>query len=185
MSVKVTVPFGDGVITTKDTVIGTEICEELFTGQSSHIAMSLDGVEVITNGSGSHFNLRKLHTRIDLLKSTTCKCGGVYVYSNLIGCDGGRLVFDGCCLVSVNGDIVAQGPQFTLDEVNVTIATVDLDDVTSYRSNVGSRGPQVERGGTYPRFHIPVSVCCSTLPLSQAIEVHYYMPEEEIMLGQL
>ncbi len=146
--------------------------------------MSLDGVEIITNGSGSHFNFRKLHTRTALIKNSTAKCGGVYVYSNFVGCDGGRLFFDGCCMVSVNGEIVAQGPQFTLDEVNVTIATVDLDDVTSYRSNVASRGPQVLQGSSYPRFHIPVSVCSSSCPLSQIIEVHYYMPEEEIMLGQ-
>ena len=140
-------------------------------------------MEIITNGSGSHFNLRKLHTRAELIAAATNKCGGVYVYSNLLGCDGGRLYFDGCCLVAINGEIVAQGPQFTLNEVNVTVATVDLDDVTSYRSNTGSRGPQVERGGNYPRFHVPVSVCCSSYPLSRPTRVHYYMPEEEIMLG--
>ena len=106
------------------------------------------------------------------------------MYSNLLGCDGGRLYFDGCCLVAVNGSIVAQGLQFNLNEVNVTVATVDLDDVTAFRSNTSSRGPQVERGGSYPRFRIPVSVCCSAHPINQSIRVHYYMPEEEIMMGE-
>ena len=165
-------------------MIGSEICEELFTGQSTHITMGLDGVEVFTNGSGSHFNLRKLHTRADLIIDSTNKCGGVYVYSNLIGCDGGRLYFDGCCVVALNGEMVAQGPQFTLDEVSVTVATVDLDDVTSHRSNIGSRGPQVEHGRSYPRCNVPVSVCNSFSVLSQTIRLHYYMPEEEIMLGK-
>ena len=87
--------------------------------------MGLDGVEVFTNGSASHHELRKLHKRVDLIRSATSKVtlatqstnhitqcclqvGGVYMYSNLIGCDGEWVYYDGCCLIAVNGDIVAQ-----------------------------------------------------------------------------
>jgi NAD+ synthase (glutamine-hydrolysing) len=41
--------------------------------------MSLDGVEIITNSSGSHFTLRKLHTRLELITEATKKNGGVYL----------------------------------------------------------------------------------------------------------
>jgi len=44
--------------------------------------MSLDGVEIIANGSGSHHQLRKLDTRIALVGGATAKCGGVYLYAN-------------------------------------------------------------------------------------------------------
>lgn len=44
------VPFGDAVISTRDTCIGFEICEELWNPMSNHIPMSLDGVEIIANG---------------------------------------------------------------------------------------------------------------------------------------
>ena len=40
---------------------------------SHHIDMSLDGVEIITNGSGSHHELRKAYVRVDLVKSATMK----------------------------------------------------------------------------------------------------------------
>ena len=40
---------------------------------SPHISMGLDGVEVFTNSSGSHHELRKLDTRIDLIKAATAK----------------------------------------------------------------------------------------------------------------
>ena len=43
--------------------------------------------------------------------------GGVYMFSNLIGCDGERVFYDGGSMISVNGQIIAEGPQFTLDEV--------------------------------------------------------------------
>ena len=67
------VAFGDGVISTKDTCLGSEICEELFAAQSNNIALALDGVEIISNASGSHHNLRKLQTRVDLIQSSTAR----------------------------------------------------------------------------------------------------------------
>jgi NAD+ synthase (glutamine-hydrolysing) len=45
-----TVPFGEACLSLKDTVIGSECCEELWTPDSPHIAHSLTGVEIIGNG---------------------------------------------------------------------------------------------------------------------------------------
>jgi NAD+ synthase (glutamine-hydrolysing) len=79
--------------------------------------MSLDGVEIITNSSGSHFTLRKLDVRLSLIKGATKKNGGVYLYANQQGCDGDRLYYDGCAMIVVNGEVVAQGSQFSLVSV--------------------------------------------------------------------
>ncbi len=57
------------------------------------------------------------------------------MYSNARGCDGGRVYYDGCSMIAVNGEIVAQGKNFSLQDVEVVTATVDLDDVTTYRGN--------------------------------------------------
>lgn len=44
--------------------------------------MSLDGVEIMTNSSGSHHELRKLHTRIELMTEATKKVSaGDYHYN--------------------------------------------------------------------------------------------------------
>jgi len=75
-----TVPFGDGVISTPDTCIGSEVCEEMFSVHSNHVAMAMDGVEIITNGSGSYHELRKLDTRVKLATSATCKVNMKYVH---------------------------------------------------------------------------------------------------------
>ena len=66
LSGQTTVPFGDGVIALQDTVLGYEICEELWNPQSSHIDMGLDGVEIIVNGSGSYMELRKAYVAVEL-----------------------------------------------------------------------------------------------------------------------
>jgi hypothetical protein len=50
--------------------------------QAPHISLALAGVEIISNGSGSHHQLRKLDTRLDLICSATAKAGGVYLYAN-------------------------------------------------------------------------------------------------------
>lgn len=185
-----TVPFGDAVISTLDTCIGAETCEELFTPQSPSINMSLDGVEIITNSSGSHHELRKLNERLDLIINSTSRCGGVYLYANQRGCDGDRLYYDGCALIAVNGKVVAQGSQFCLKDVEVVTATVDLEEVRSYRGAIMSRGLQASSSEMrYKRVHVPVELAPTTLRFDPTIapspkrKVFYHLPEEEIALG--
>jgi NAD+ synthase (glutamine-hydrolysing) len=101
-------PIGDAVISTLDTCFGVESCEEIWTPKSPHTDMSLNGVEIISNSSGSHHNLRKLDQRIALIQEATRKNGGIYLYANQQGCDGDRLYYDGCALIVVNGSIVSQ-----------------------------------------------------------------------------
>uniref|UniRef100_A0A8C2INC5 Glutamine-dependent NAD(+) synthetase n=1 Tax=Cyprinus carpio TaxID=7962 RepID=A0A8C2INC5_CYPCA len=128
-----TVPFGDGVLSTKDTCLGSEICAELWNPRSPHVDMGLDGIEIFTNSSASYHELRKADHRVNLIKSATTKSGGIYLFANQKGCDGDRLYYDGCAMIAINGDIVARGAQFSLEDVEVVTATLDLEDVRSYR----------------------------------------------------
>jgi NAD+ synthase (glutamine-hydrolysing) len=182
------VKFGDVVINTLDTVIGCETCEEMFTPQAPHISMSLDGVEIITNSSGSHHELRKLDTRILLIMEATKKCGGIYLYSNQKGCDGDRLYYDGCSMIVCNGEVLAQGKQFSLDDVEVLTATIDLEEVRSYRS-VASHGLQSRLSPTYERVMIDAELSPDSInfnpiyQLTEKKEVKFHSPEEEIALG--
>ncbi|KAG7119391.1 hypothetical protein HYQ45_015107 [Verticillium longisporum] len=138
------VPFGDCVVSTPDSCFGAETCEEMWSPQAPHISMTLDGVEIITNSSASHFSLQKLDVRLKLIGEATRKCGGVYVYSNVQGGDGERLYFDGCAMIFCNGEVLAQSPQFSLNDVDVVTATVDLEEVRAYRSSM-SRALQAAR----------------------------------------
>ncbi|KAI8975354.1 hypothetical protein BDF20DRAFT_878131 [Mycotypha africana] len=186
---QVLVPIGDCVISTLDTCIGCETCEELFTPASPHITMGLDGVEIFTNSSGSHHELRKLNTRIDLIKAATAKVGGIYLYANQQGCDGDRLYYDGCAMIVMNGEIVAQGSQFSLKDVEVITATVDLEDVRSYRARVASRGIQAQGTPAYRREEVAMSLSHDHIVddihvrPTKTREPFYHTPEEEIALG--
>ncbi|XP_023314568.1 glutamine-dependent NAD(+) synthetase isoform X3 [Trichogramma pretiosum] len=149
-----TVPFGDAVISTRDTCIGFEICEELWNPASTHIPMALDGVEIISNGSGSQFELRKAYVTVDLVKSASFKSGGCYMFSNARGCDGTRIYFNGGSMIALNGQILNQARQFSLNEVEVSVATVDLEDIRSYRNSIRSRSHLAARSHPYPRVRV-------------------------------
>lgn len=182
------VKFGDAVINTLDTVIGCETCEELFTPQAPHVQLSLDGVEIITNSSGSHHELRKLDTRISMITEATRKCGGIYLYSNQRGCDGDRLYYDGCAMIVCNGQILAQGSQFSLKDVEVLSATIDLEDVRAYKSLI-SHGIQSRSSPVYERVHLNVELSPDSLNFDLNLEpseprpCRFHLPEEEIALG--
>ncbi|ODV64728.1 glutamine-dependent NAD(+) synthetase with GAT domain-containing protein [Hyphopichia burtonii NRRL Y-1933] len=183
------VVIGDCVIETLETKLGPETCEELFTPESPHITMALDGVEIFTNSSGSHHELRKLDTRLQLITEATKKCGGVYLYANQKGCDGDRLYYDGCACIVVNGEMVAQGSQFSLSDVEVVSATIDLDDVRSYRNQKSAAIQTVNKTQTYHSIETKIELSPSSLvfdPLvkpTKPIPIKYHLPQEEIALG--
>lgn len=179
-----TVPFGDAVLATKETCLGSEICEELWTANSPHIAMSIDGVEIFTNSSASHHVLRKSYLRTDLIKTATSKNGGIYLFANQKGCDGDRLYYDGCAMIAVNGHIVAQGSQFSLDDVEVLTTTQDLEDVRAYRADKTSG--KLTANEVYPRVRVNFTLSLADdvdMPSVQPIQIRFHTPEEEISLG--
>uniref|UniRef100_A0A8C0KTB1 Glutamine-dependent NAD(+) synthetase n=1 Tax=Canis lupus dingo TaxID=286419 RepID=A0A8C0KTB1_CANLU len=173
-----TVPFGDAVLATRDTCIGSEICEELWTPHRS--------AQSLPTASGSHHVLRKAHARVDLVTMATTKNGGIYLLANQKGCDGDRLYYDGCALIAMNGHIFAQGSQFSLDDVEVLTATLDLEDVRSYRAEISSRNLAASRVSPYPRVKVDFALSCREdllEPPSEPVEWMYHSPAEEISLG--
>lgn len=168
--------------------------------------MGLDGVEIFTNSSGSHHELRKLYRRVELIKEATLKVspynssridaltppqlGGIYLYANQQGCDGDRLYYDGCALIAVNGRVVAQGSQFSLSDVEVVTATVDIEDVRAHRAS-SSRSMQAAGSERYHRVEVDFALSGGKFDVvreedmvglvgAKSIPVRFHKPEEEI-----
>lgn len=49
-----------------------------------------------------------------MILEATIKTGGIYLYSNLRGCDGNRLYFDGASIIAQNGKVLAMTNMFSL-----------------------------------------------------------------------
>eukprot|EP00808_Paulinella_micropora_P029108 g24370.t1 len=178
------VPFGVAIIEANDGTVAAETCEELFTPQALHIGLGLNGAEIILNGSGSHHTLRKLNQRLELIKGATAKSGGVYLYANQQGCDGDRVYYDGCASVFVNGQCVAMGKQFSVLDIEIVTAVVDLEDVRSFRGVAPSRARQATSAARFPRVRVDFNLCTAgrVVPSPQ-IEIKLHLPEEEIAFG--
>jgi len=110
------------------------------------------------------------------------------MYSNMQGADGDRLYFDGSALIIVNGEVVAQGSQFSLMDVEVITAVVDLDEVRAFRTSP-SHGLQSRNTPDYERIETPFSLSSSQkkmnpmLAPSPKFEARYHSPAEEIALS--
>lgn len=180
-----TVPFGDALLQLRDTCVGYEICEELWQVRSTHIEQSLAGAEIIVNSSGSYMELRKAFVCTDLVRSASFKAAAAYLFSNLRGCDGQRVYFNGCSMVALNGEIIARAKQFALQDVEVTVATFDLDDIRSWRAAVRSRAMCAAAAQPYARVTVDfeLSVGDVYVMASRRMDVAYHAAEEEIALG--
>lgn len=107
-----------------------------------------------------------------------------------MGCDGDRLYFDGSAIISLNGQLLAQSPQFSLKACEVVCATADLDLIQILRGNRPSFTNQSAASHqlfpTYARIKCEgIKLCSSSAhaPTTAAREPLFLAEEEEIGLG--
>ena len=88
-------------------------------------------------------------------------------------------------MVALNGKIVSQGSQFSLKDVEVVTATLDIEDVRAHRTQA-SRGVQAAHAEKYPRIEVDFALSSSDpqlaleLTSTKGFEVRYHSPYEEI-----
>lgn len=88
-------------------------------------------------------------------------------------------------MIAVNGRIVAQGSQFSLNDVEVVVATVDIEEVRAHRTKA-SRNMQAAEAERYQRIEVPFSLSDPDtlkefdIQRQRALQVRYHTPEEEI-----
>lgn len=113
------------------------------------------------------------------------QAGGIYLYANQQGCDGDRLYYDGCSFICLNGKVIAQGSQFSLNDIEVVTATVDIQEVRAHRSSSSrsiqaSRTPPFERVRAETRLSSDKAGDLVEWEITKAGEFKYHTPEEEI-----
>ena len=156
-------PIGVGIINCNGVKIAAEVCEELWIPQSMNIPLYLNDTDIILNSSGSHFEMNKIQKRIDLLNAATKRSGGAYIYSNMKGCDGERLYFDGGSMIGINGKIVALEERFNLIDVQVLTYPINLDDISEYRLRGSSIQTQSSKVKKIDVINCDLNIISSTL----------------------
>lgn len=117
-------PFGD---------LSAQICEDAWVWPQENLPLLLRA-QVLANASASPFSLFKPEQRRRIMLDTADRMCCHYLFSNLVGLDSARLVFDGGALVATPDGLAAEGPLLHREPWRLVGAVVDLDDVVRRRS---------------------------------------------------
>lgn len=120
------VPLGDLLFDIGGVRIGFEICEDAWVAARPAIALGSAAVDVVLNPSASHFAFGKAAVRERLVIEGSRAIFAGYVYSNLLGNEAGRVIYDGDAIVAESGRLVARGPRLSFERFNVTDAVLDI-----------------------------------------------------------
>lgn len=92
-------------------------------------------------------------------------------------------------MIALNGRIVAQGSQFSLNDVEVVSATIDIEDVRAHRAT-SSRSTQAAAAARYHRVEVPFALSKGKFEevreedmvglRNETFDVRLHTPEEEI-----
>lgn len=93
-------------------------------------------------------------------------------------------------MIAINGRVIAQGSQFSLNDVEVVSATIDIEDVRAHRTK-SSRSMQAAAAERYHRVEVDFALSGGKfdqvreedmvgLSSTRTLEVRYHTPEEEI-----
>jgi NAD+ synthase (glutamine-hydrolysing) len=136
-------PVGDLVFNCGGVTIGFEICEDAWAADRPGNEMSLHGVDVILNPSASHFAFGKFDVRKRLVIEGSRAFNVSYLYSNLLGNEAGRIVYDGGALIASAGRWLAAGPRFSFKPVEVTDAVIDVTATRLSRARSSAYQPEL------------------------------------------
>jgi NAD+ synthase (glutamine-hydrolysing) len=131
-------PIGDLLFELGDVRIGLEICEDAWVAARPGAALALQGVDIILNPSASHFAFGKIRVRERFVLEGSRAFNASYVYSNLLGNESGRAIYDGGAMIASGGALLAKGPRFSYRDVIVTSAVIDVAATRINQARTGS-----------------------------------------------
>jgi len=142
------IPVGDLSYQVGDLSFGCEICEDGWSLNRPGREFYEKGVELIFSLNASPFSLLKHQTRTRYVLESSRSLSVVYLYSNLLGCEAGRLLFDGGSLIANCGELVGASARMGLKETGLLVADVNLDQCRRSRGHSQGFEAQMEPLGT-------------------------------------
>lgn len=148
-------PFGDLLFELDGIRLGFEICEDAWNGERPAQRHYLNNVDIILNPSASNFAFGKSLTRSNLVTETSRAYSCTYVYSNLLGNESGRIIFDGEILIAQGGNLLARNQRFSFKDYQLLTATVDVHALRTRKKKSFNFQPQpptalIAGEGTFP-----------------------------------
>ena len=140
-------PFGDlvfelsgrseGRTPTSAVRVGFEICEDAWIANRPARALYERGIDIILNPSASHFAFLKSEVRERLVIDASRAFNVSYIYTNLLGNEAGRAIYDGDAIVASNGVLLTSGARLSYEDFVIVPAVIDVE--TTRLSQVQNR----------------------------------------------
>ncbi len=124
------------IVTLNGTVLGVNICEDIWLPEGPTRIQAWAGAEVIVNINASPFHVGKSRYREQMLATRARENGVILTYTNTVGGQD-ELVFDGNSLIlDQTGDVIARGKAF---EEDLLVADLNIEAVARFRMAHGRR----------------------------------------------
>lgn len=122
-------PFGDVIYELNEKKIAFEICEDAWhINNRPAMRHHKKKVDIILNPSASHFAFGKTKLRYELVESSSKTYHCTYIYSNLLGNEAGRMIYDGEILIAHQGEMVARNQLLSFKHLNIVCVDLDKDE---------------------------------------------------------
>ena len=121
------VPFGAFTTQLNGWTLGFEICEDAWKADrpASYYQVRPD---IILNPSASHFAFRKAAFREELVRTSSERFECVYLYTNLLGNEAGRMIYDGDVLIARKGRVIARNKRLSFRDRNLLKLTLTSEE---------------------------------------------------------
>ena len=137
------VPFGDVTYDLYGVHSGFEICEDAWRPDRPACRFKDKNVQLILNPSASHFAFGKSFARETLVVESSKIFQCYYIYTNLLGNEAGRLLYDGEIVIAGHGKLMHYNPKLSFKDVN--LISIDIDPEDSNPTNTCSSIPQEDK----------------------------------------
>lgn len=157
-------PIGNMFFDVGGVRIGFEICEDAWVANRPGAALSRHGIDIILNPSASHFAFGKIDIRKRFVIEGSRAFGVTYVYSNFVGNEAGRAIYDGGALIASGGELVGEGERFGYREFDVTDAVIDIDATRTSQARTHSFTPEFDEIPKRVRVEFTIPAAVSACP---------------------
>jgi NAD+ synthase (glutamine-hydrolysing) len=126
------VPFGSGLLfqlgDDDSKLVGVEICEDAWVPDTPSTQLALAGATIICNLSASNVTTGKPDYRRQLVSSHSARLICAYAYaSGGPGESSNDVAWDGHCLISENGTLIAEHQAWLDTTSSITVADIDVE----------------------------------------------------------
>ena len=118
------IPFGAYQFDLEGINVAFEICEDAWKDDrpASYYSQKPD---IILNPSASHFAFGKGQFREQLVTNSSERFDCTYLYTNLLGNEAGRMIYDGDILVARSGELIGRNTRLSFQNWNLLTLKID------------------------------------------------------------